>query len=235
MKLDTFFVRDLTLSTIDGVAKYYELVEAQLQSVKEDERQKIRETIKNWGLSEDEAWSEWNIAMQEHSATYDMLLVNFLRYSSIVLIFLVVENKLREICEAAKEVKGISSEVPKPRQRVVEAYKRYLESEIKISNVDWGKIYDLNKIRNCIVHALGKVTGFQHQHHIEQLARKPIGLFVSGDNYQYSDNTEPLYLEDGMLVLMPEFCRQAIKDVHDFFERLCESIPLPRFLVKSPS
>jgi hypothetical protein len=45
-KIEISFTRDLTLGAIDGIARYYELVEMQLQDAKRAERQQIYETIK---------------------------------------------------------------------------------------------------------------------------------------------------------------------------------------------
>jgi hypothetical protein len=81
-------LRKNKVSDMNGVAKYYDLMESQLQIAKSDDRKKIPEMLASLGLSREEEWVEWDVAMQEHEATYDMLFVNFLRYSCIALLFL---------------------------------------------------------------------------------------------------------------------------------------------------
>ena len=43
-----------------------------------------------------------DLALQEHSMTFDMMLPNFYRYSLIVLLRLVIEEKLRELSSVLK-------------------------------------------------------------------------------------------------------------------------------------
>jgi hypothetical protein len=113
--------------------------------------------------------------------------------SDCTTVTLVLENELREICEAAKEVKKSTVDVPRPRQRVVESYKNYLEKRLEIPVMGWEKIQDLIKIRNCIVHASGKVTGSKYQDHLEQLTKSNAFFFISGYNHAYDEDIQPLY------------------------------------------
>jgi len=88
------FFPTLTLAALDGLAQYYETTESQLQSVKQKERHQIINETKNWGLPPEDEWIEWDLAMQEHVAKHDILFVNFLRYSYVVLLFLILESQL---------------------------------------------------------------------------------------------------------------------------------------------
>jgi hypothetical protein len=206
-------------------------MESQLQAAQGQDHGRIQKMLKSLNLGRDEYWEEWHIAQQEHEMTYEMLLPNFLRYSYIVLLFLVIENKLGEICRAIYEVRENIASPPQPTHEIVKKYKDYIEKDAKITNLKWEPIHDLNKVRNCIVHASGKVTGSKHETRLRQLAKKKDGLFISSYNHDFQGQVQPLYFEDDILVLESEYCKRVVKTVQIFFEELCDKIPLPRLSV----
>lgn len=110
-------------------------------------------------------------------------------------------------------------------------YKDYIEKDAKVTGLKWEPIHDLSKVRNCIVHASGKVTGSKHEARLRQLAKKKDGLFVSGYNHDFQSQVQPLYFEDDILVLESEYCKRVVKTVQIFFKELCDKIPLPRLSV----
>ncbi len=230
--IEVSFTRELTLAAIDGIERYYETIESQLNSAKVEERQRVDETIKGMGLRGDEELAEWNIAMQEHEMNFDMLLPNFFRYSCIVLLFLVVENKLGEVCEAAYDENKLLPPPPSPKQSIINGYQKYLSEKVGITGLHWEDLHELNKLRNCIIHASGKVKGCKDETFLQQLAKRGLGVSISGENDDHNDNIRPLYLEEDMLVLNPVYITRVIKNVRAFFEELCNSLPLPRLVIK---
>ena len=222
MGIEELFARDLAMGTLDGVAKYYELVESQLHSAKEEDRAKKLKEVRSMGLRREDELVEWDLAMQKHDYTFNMLQPNYFRYSCIVLLYLVLENRLGEVCKAAHS-SGVLPAPPKPRGNIIESYKNYLEAA-GISNRQWEAMSNLSKIRNCIVHASGKVLGRPNEADIRELANSVIGIEISGTHDL--PELQPLYLEDDMLMLEPEYCRSIIKTVRDFFEELCDSLSL---------
>jgi len=232
MKIIVSFARDLTLAAIDGIEEYYEIIESKLQTAKEEERTRIREKIKDMQLDWEDELAEWDIARQEHEMTFDMLLPNYFRYSCIVLLYLVVENKLGEICEVAQNIKSNLPASPKPKQGIIKEYRKYLTEVVGIAGQQWNAIYDLNKIRNCIVHASGKVKDSRDEEYIRRMAEDEIGVAISGTPGELREDLRPLYLEDDMLMLKPEYCRKTIKMVRDFFEELCDALSLPKFTIE---
>lgn len=232
MKIIVSFARDLTLAAIDGIEQYYEIIESKLQTAKEEERTRIREKIKDMQLDWEDELIEWDIARQEHEMTFDMLLPNYFRYSCIVLLHLVVENKLGEICEVAQNIKSNLPASPKPKQGIIKEYRKYLTEVVGIASQQWNAIYDLNKIRNCIVHASGKVKDSRDEEYIRRMAEDKIGVAISGTPGELREDLRPLYLEDDMLMLKPEYCKKTIKMVRDFFEELCDALSLPKFTIE---
>jgi hypothetical protein len=220
--IDSFFP-NLTMATLDGLAQYYETTESQLQLVKQEEYGQITSEIRSWKLSPEDESTEWDLAMQEHTARHDMLFTNFLRYSFVVLLFLVLENKLRELCEIIGKLKGKTP--PAAQRDIVKQYKRFLEDAgVSIAQQVWESVHDLNKVRNCIVHASGNVARTAGKEYLRILARRDPGLAISG--YDYEGNDSPLYLEENMLVLTPDYCSRAVADVRRLFDDLCHAVPL---------
>ena len=234
MSIDALFARTLAIGAVDGLREYYEAMEKELQSLKGRKCEEIYQQIKNLKLSSEEESSELDIAMQEHRATYDMLFANYLRYSCITLLLLVLEYQLHEICRAIQEVKSITTPVKKPDKCILKGYRKCLEDEAGIT-VKWDRVFDLNKIRNCIVHASGNVnlSKSKYKPHLISVAQREKGLSISGINNNYNTQTQPLYLEDGMLVLEPEFCTNAILEVRKLIDEICKATSLPSPLAQN--
>jgi hypothetical protein len=230
-KIEISFTRDLTLSAIDGIALYHETVEMQLLAAKDAQRKQIHEMIRSMKLEGDEELAEWSIAMNEHRMNFDMLLPNFFRYSCIVLLYLVVENKLGEICQAAYSQKKTNPPPKSPKHSVIKQYDKYISERLGIVGLQWEHLYELNKVRNCIVHASGRVKGFYKEDDLRQLAMEGLGISISGQTEDYHDDLEPLYMEDDMLMIKSEYCQRTIRNIRTFFEVLCDAVSLPHFVL----
>lgn len=232
MKVKISFVRELTLATFSALARYYEVLESQMVSSGNIEKDSICHQIENMNLNQNSAFEEWDLKMQEHDMTFNMLLPNFFRYSFIVLLCLVFENKLGEISEFVHHSRPNVPAPPHPQRDAIKEYKRYFSNEVAISNLNWDKLLELNKVRNCIVHASGKVRGCKYKEFLRQLAARDSGLHISGPPSVHRQKTRPLYLENDMLVLETQYCKDNVREVRKFFERLCDSIGLPPMLIE---
>ena len=231
MRIQISFTRELTLAVISGLAEYYETVELQLQSAKSAEKARMHEIIKKMGLDAEEEFADWDIAMQEHEMIFDMLLPNFFRYSFVTLLLLVVENKLGELCHTVNGVKQLASVPPRPTRDIIKEYKKYIIKEAGISSLKWDTLHELSKVRNCIVHASGKVKGIHNETFLRQLVSRRAGLSISDRRHYFRSELQPLYLEDDMLVIEPEYCRYAVSSIEVFFEELFDEILLPKLVL----
>ncbi|MBI1746877.1 MAG: hypothetical protein HYR55_09860 [Acidobacteria bacterium] len=231
MRIQISFTRELTLAAISGAAEYFEIIESQLGSAKSSEKSRIQKMVKSWKLNAEDEYAEWSIAMKEHQATFDMLLPNYFRYSFIALLLLIVENKLADLCYAAKAVRKLDSEVPQPRRDVIKEYKSYISDKAHISGLNWDALQELGKVRNCIVHASGKIKGYRDKSFLTQLARKRAGLHINEGLWDYEGDLQPLFLENHILVIEPEYCRYAVGTIKAFFEDICDKIPLPKLVI----
>ena len=100
MKQNTAFFGILLKSTLIGLGEYYKTTESLLETAKANDRARIddevHKLIKDSWLTSDEAFAEWQLQIQPHEATYNMLFTNFFRYSFIILATLLLEDHLNK-------------------------------------------------------------------------------------------------------------------------------------------
>lgn len=223
MRITGSFARGLTLAAIGGIKTYYEAAESGLQAFQDNELAQIRKTAEaqHW------EYSDWAGASQEHEMTFDMLVPNYFRYSCVVLLYLIFESKLKEMCEIAHKA-APDKPLPEFGRDFVGTCKRYLRDAADFSTQHWGQLEDLSKLRNCIVHASGRVGG-RYAKHIASIAETGIGIHISGAGSEPPSELLPLYLDDNQIMIEPRYCRWIIKTVYEFFEELCDALSLPAF------
>jgi hypothetical protein len=208
------FFRAETESLFEGLAKYQGTMESQLNKVREDEKHRIG----NWLLSIGSgAEAEYDIAMQQYSHYHDFIFPLFLRYSFVVLLFLVVESQLNRTCDTITERRNLSMRAKDFRGSTMERCKAYLKkaANVPLNRELWEKIEDLAKVRDCIVHALGKVELSRDAQRLRDLARQNIGLSIG------NDDDHPL--AQGTLIVRSEYCVQAVDSVTSFFRDMLDS------------
>ena len=226
MSWNTVFFRDLSLATFDGLNDYYAVMELQLKTLKENDRKKIEDDIKKLDLSDEQKYTEWDLAMQNHTATFNMMYTNFFRYSFVILLFLALEDWLHKLCLAVQDINGISNP-PVPSKDLLRVYKSYLtEAQVSVNDKLWEVAYDLQKVRDCIVHTSGDVTRSKDERHLRAMAKSKKGVKIS--SYVYSGDEEPLYLDNDMLLIQPDYCTSAIRNIKVLIEGLCDEVPLKR-------
>lgn len=225
MKVDTAFFRSLSTAAFDSLAEYYETMESQLASMKDRDRKRIYKDLSKLGLSGEEKYREWDLAMQDHSAKYDMLFTNFSRYSFVVLLVIVLENWLHRLCLAVDDIRHPAGVVPATGEDTIRKHRDYLKKAgVLADNSLWDDVFDLVKIRHCIVHASGNTDHSKYQLRLRDISRKGVGLSIS--DHTYRNALTPLYLETGMLMIEPRFCRSMIAKIKTLFGTLCDSVPL---------
>lgn len=219
--------RNLSLATFDSLNQYYQTMESQLTTLKRDEQKRIEEDIKKLELSSDEKYAEWSMETDNLTAKYNMLYTNFFRYSFIVLLFLVLDDWLHRLCLAVQEFKHLPN--PPARDKdILRAYKKYLaEANVTVTDNLWEFAFDLQEVRDCIVHTSGNISRSRDKEHLRNLAKRKIGIEISTRGY-YRDEEEPLYLEENMLIVKSDYCRSTILDIKLLIDKLCDAIPLSK-------
>jgi hypothetical protein len=214
------------LGAIHGAKDYYEIAEAQLEVTRDSNLERIAAEVKSLGLGEEDEYNEWCLERQGHEATHEMLVPNYFRYSFLVLLYLVVEKQLKELCHSTKSERSIVAPVPEVRQGIVRAYERYLTEAAGLVRLNWQPVHDLNRIRNCIVHDSGCVLNRSDETELRQIAARLSGVSISGLGYRGIDDLHPLYLDNHMLVIETSYCRQVTAEIESLFTAICDSIPL---------
>ncbi len=230
-RIKGFLFPGLCLSAISGMSRYYESVEQHLESASKSARAEITRGIQSLGLAPDDARGEMAVAFQEHAAKYDMLFANFLRYSFVALVHLVLVDWLGRLCRVVKNVRESCQPLPAARRGAIKEYRHWLaEQGVSVPEDLWQRVHDLTKVRNCIVHASGSLKRSDHSQYLRKLARRQPGLRVS--NASHHNKQSPLYLEQDMLVLDALYCRRTVDDVRQLFEELCKAVPLNDLVVE---
>ena len=209
MRID--FFRNDTTNLLDALVDYQAAMEAQLVIVQGNEQKRIMA----WTSSTDSA--EFDIARDEYTWTYDFTFPRYLRYSFIVLLFLVVESKLYGLCDEIGKRRGVSDKKAKALDgNVFQRCKKYLHESAGISRLNeplWIEMEDLSKVRHCVVHTLGKVDLSKDKDHIQHIAAQKRGLSIS-------DNELP---EEGVIVVTAEYCAKAVANARQFFNELLDA------------
>jgi len=229
MKSDTIWFGLLAKSAFSGLGEYYRKSESLFESAREKDSLEIQEEIKTLArdlrLSKDEEYGEWSLKMQEHEEQYDMLFTNFLRYSFIVLAYLVLEDHLHRFCMALQDAKGPAAKpVLKPGSNAWE-YREYINTRVSVQASLWEGVEDLRFIRNCITHASGNVARSNCRPDLHRIANKNVGISISSRGI--ADKMTPLYLEGDMILIEPQYCKSVVHDIGVLLETICKAADLP--------
>jgi hypothetical protein len=224
---DTAFFRILCDAALNSLGDYYEAMEGQLTEMKDEDRRRFVQQLDARHLKfKDEYLAEYDIATQQHDATFNMLFTNFFRFSYVVLLALVLEDWMGRLWRASCEVRSLRVNHRAHRHNIVQSYQKCLSnSGVVAAESLWQNARDLYTVRNCIVHDSGKVSSPEREQEIKELLSRTEGLEVS-NRHKDSGTLQPLYLEDGMLLIQPAYCRTATDNVKRLFNGLCEQVPL---------
>jgi hypothetical protein len=179
-------------------------------------------------LTQEEAHAEWVREMADHETKYDMLFINFMRYSFIVLANLLLEEHLYRFCLVLKEKSPNSKDVPIPRvgSSSIGTYKKYISNELKVSVPCsiWDWTDELSYVRNCIVHASGDVNRAKHKEELTALAERNVGIHISGVE---PGEMTPLYFGDNMLMIESRYCMRVLDRIEALFKEIMKITGMP--------
>jgi len=215
MTLHFDFFRTEYTSIFSSLAEYLVTMETQLGKAADTEWASNLEYLSK--LTDPEEWDqESSTAFFEHSYTYEYMFPRFYRYSFIVLVFLIFETQMTGLCDQLQSRRKLSLRLKDVRASgTVPTFRTYLSKVVGITGWDeshWQRMDDLSKVRNCIVHALGKVDVSNDGKQLQAILKRTRSLSVS-------DGTSgPI----GFLLVKPEYCTQIIADVESFLDEICD-------------
>ena len=207
MKIEFFRVE--TSALFDQLAEYHEKMEIQLGLTQQNEEEQLRSQARA------EAWDpdEFFAMLDTIHRSYDFIVPRYFRYSFIVLLFLVLENRLNQLCDEVKNRHDLPVRASEFKGGIIQRAKTYLRKMAGIKDVDWAYVEDLSKIRNCIVHGMGKINLSTNEAHLKQVALREEGLEISENGFG----------EEGILLVSADYCSQAVQNVKAFFDEVFDS------------
>jgi hypothetical protein len=93
------FIVEETRALLRSLAEYLEELEAQIPAIKEHQLDRLENEFEENAVTDD----DYEIAIDELRRVYDEEFPRSLRYSFIVLLFLIFEKQLTEFCKTCKE------------------------------------------------------------------------------------------------------------------------------------
>lgn len=211
---------------LDSLAKYHAVMESQLANAERAEWKALGgpklDAFMKWteldAAGETDAFVDGLEPGFVPSSEYDEYAFNFramfprsLRYSYIVLLFLIVESQLSLFCDILKERSSIPIRANDLKGDIITRSKTFLAqlAKLSIEKPLWDKLEDLSKVRNCIVHTNGQVELSTDKKHLRVMASKGHGLSIGFG-----------YIDDEILIIEPIYCTEATNDVKMFFDAL---------------
>lgn len=212
------FFRLETEGLFNGLADYLEKLEAQTPIIQQTEFEKVKE----WAKQESIEWGQYDVAIDELRWNYEYYFPRSLRYSFIVLLFLVTEKQLSEFCRTLQKKHNLPIKPNELRGDSIERSKTYIHRLAGISSVvDWKRVEDLSVVRNCIVHTMGDINESRDRKRIHNLVSSDVGLSMGNNEFADKDT----------LQISAEYCSKAVRDMRTFFDQLFDAAGIGRRLM----
>lgn len=145
----------------------------------------------------------------------------FLRNSFFVSLYSFFENQLINECRSRKsddllieykDIRGVDE-----IERVMKYFTKVLRIDFPSNTPEWQEIQCYRLIRNCIVHAQGKVYELKGEKEQSKLR----GYVEKKGNLTFAEHTEKLYLKEG-------FCEEACNTIERFLMMKLYPLAFPK-------
>lgn len=198
---DCFTHRTETESLLRDLSDYLNALEEGLSKVDEE---KSRRFDQHSGDIDGESDMNWEV--EEYSLRFGIKFPNMLRYSFIVLLFILFERRTRSLCKEIRSRKNLLIlKLDDLNGGFVERVRLFLTKVVSLvpaDSVHWKELEVLQKVRDCIVHTNGFLQDSRDQEFLTNLVTKKIGISCFDD----------------YLTLEYEFCKTMLKSVKNFFD-----------------
>lgn len=192
----------------DNLADYLDIIEGQFESIRELERNKISRNPPV-GLSEEQL-ADWQAEIQFFEEQYDRDFPSKIRYSFLILLYIVFETRLKATCDEISKRKGLDLREKERRGKVLERAGTFLQKIAKLPKPEptlWKWLDDFQKVRNCIVHANGKLELSTDVARLKALCKTAVGLSSCA----------------GLLVIERRYCEKTLEVTKSYFKHLFDS------------
>lgn len=209
LRLDWF--RSDTMWLIEKFGLYLSSMEKAIAAGREEDRERINRIDINSEYDFDDQKEE----LHRHKLLFEKAFPSQLRYSFLVMSYILFESRSKALGEELKERKIVVGKAlkQKPGESFPQSVQRFFEAEPNsltfIKAATWTELSDLNELRNCIVHRSGEVDSTTKGDRVRQIIRenKAKGLSLDGDGV--------LHVELG-------YCRHVVEIIKQFFHRVFE-------------
>lgn len=206
MHIDIDWHRAETIWLLDDLLDYLDTLEKELGNSKERDLARIRAF---YCREDDEP--ERSTELYDHYQRFEHRLPSMLRYSFIVLLFILFEDRAKSLClEIKKRNSSILIDLGELKGGAVERVKLFLTKVIVIFSTDsvhWKKLEILQKVRDCIVHTNGFFNDSRDREFLDQLIRKNIGINCLNQR----------------LEIEKRFCQSILEDTISFFNNVYDA------------
>lgn len=161
-------------------------------------------------LSEED-FAEWRDKLLAHEERYNRDFPRNMRYSFVVLLQIIIETRLRAACDEISRRKRLQLTEGNLRGSAIDRARLFLSkvASLDVSNSQlWQQLTDLQKIRDCVVHANGIVADSRDSTHLRQVVGSKVGVSLD---------------PSGALAIDQEYCGAALESARRFFEELFDS------------
>ena len=192
----------------DSLVDYLDIIEDQFESVRKLERNRIPRDPPA-GLSEEE-FAEWQSEIQFFEDRYERDFPSKIRYSFVVLLYIVFETRLRAACDEISKRRSLEKKENDLRGATLEHAKAFLKKVAKLPCADqmvWQWLIDFQKVRDCIVHTNGRVEKSKDKDRLNHLCNENVGLSS----------------EAGSLMIERHYCTKTLEMTKSYFGHLFDS------------
>ncbi|MFH1974010.1 MAG: hypothetical protein ABIJ52_00430 [Pseudomonadota bacterium] len=174
-----FFVWE-TISAFRAIQRYFELIESQIEKVKDEEWQKLKELPAP--IDEEEYQTEYLPTVGAHKHEFEKLLPRIVGYSFVMMLFSELEFRLNEVTREINKRDNVPQKISDFNGDLVEKFCKFLKASGKpqIDIAEKTEINDFKVVRNCIVHNNGFLNNFRKSEQVRKIARNKLHIEIIG-------------------------------------------------------
>lgn len=179
-------IKRRTDNELEKVKQYYEELENKFQSDKKRLSKRYDEEVGNGKFDAEIKYQLDEYFSDEHYIIESIFLKSF-RYSMIITVYSLLEISLNDLCHYLRNSKKLALSFDELRGEGIERAKLYLTKvcllDFPESCKEWNEIQKLNKIRNCIVHAMGDIENAKSPQKLRNIIANTNGLGLENERF----------------------------------------------------
>lgn len=187
--------RRVVADRISEFDDYTRELETKFEEDKEHLEKRFAEITKELSAEEESEISDY---LSDEYYVIEEIHIGMFRKSTLVSLYSFLENSMSVLCNYVQVRESYRLKLDDLKGRGIERARRYLEKVADINfdslNDEWGKLKNLNRVRNCIVHADGHVDQSET---LENIVTSTSGLSLKDDLIK----VERKYVDDITMVI----------------------------------